>query len=155
MLVKMVRKGRESVTDEMIERTIDLEFTYHQIITLASLIEEATTRPEERAVFSSVIHNRLRIGMPLQDDAALRYGLQRPDTFKISEEDRRTPNDYNTWLNNGLPPTPICNPSMEAISAALYPSDTDYLSYVQRPDKTHEFSSSIREHNKILSKYRR
>lgn len=155
MLVKMVREGRDNVTDAMIERTIDLGFTYHQIMTLASLIEKTTSRPEERATFASVLHNRLRIGMPLQNDAALRYGFQRPDDYILSEEDLRNPNDYNTYLNTGLPKTPICNPSLESITAALYPADTDYLYYVQRPDMTHEFSSSLREHNKVLSKYRR
>lgn len=153
MIVRMRNEGQKQVTDKMIERTIDLGFTFHQILTIASVIEKQATVRRERPMISSVLHNRLKIGMPLQSEPTLRYGLGKFDG-PLTQQDLSAQSAYNTFQNTGLPPTPICNPSIKAIEAALYPADTDYLYFVPRGDGTHEFSSSLKEHTKAVAKYR-
>lgn len=153
MLIRMRNEGQKQVSDKMIERTIDLGFTFHQILTIASIIERQASVDRERPIISSVLHNRLKIGMPLQSEPTLRYGLKKFQG-ELTQQDLSAQNAYNTFQNTGLPPTPICNPSIKSIEAALYPADTDYLYFVPRGDGTHEFSSSLKEHTKAVAKYR-
>ena len=153
MIVRMRNEGQKEITDKMIERTIDLGFTFHQVLTIASIIEKQASVRRERPTISSVMHNRLKIGMPLQSEPTLRYGLKKFDG-PLTQQDLSAQSAYNTFQNTGLPPTPICNPSIKAIEAALYPADTDFLYFVPRGDGTHEFSSSLKEHTKAVAKYR-
>jgi UPF0755 protein len=126
----------------------------HGVLTLASLIEKEAVSAEEKPLISSVFHNRLRIGMPLQSDPTAVYGV-RAFSGKVSKGDieQRTP--YNTYLIKGLPPGPIGNPGADAIKAALQPAATNYLYFVARKDGTHQFSRTLDEHNRAVRTYLR
>lgn len=128
--------------------------TRHQVVTLASIIEKEAVSPDEKPLISSVFHNRLRLGMPLQSDPTAVYGV-RAFSGKVSKADigRRSP--YNTYLISGLPPGPIGNPGSEALRAARQPARTNYLYFVARRDGTHHFSSTLEEHNRAVARFLR
>ena len=126
----------------------------HEIVTLASLIEKEAVSPEEKPLISSVFHNRLRIGMPLQSDPTAVYGV-RAFSGKVTKADIQHTSPYNTYLNSGLPPGPIGNPGSDAIQAAMNPSRTDYIYFVARQDGTHQFSRTLDEHNRAVERYLR
>jgi UPF0755 protein len=129
-------------------------YSRHAIITLASIIEKEAISPEEKPFISSVFHNRLRIGMPLQSDPTAVYGV-RAFSGKVSKSDIQRISPYNTYLNKGLPPGPIGNPGKSAIQAALQPASTNYLYFVARQDGTHQFSRTLEEHNRAVVRYLR
>lgn len=126
----------------------------HEIVTLASVIEKEAVSPEEKPLISSVFHNRLRIGMPLQSDPTAVYGV-RAFSGKVTKADIQHLSPYNTYLNKGLPAGPIGNPGSDAIQAALNPPRTDYLYFVARQDGTHQFSRTLDEHNRAVERYLR
>jgi len=129
-------------------------FSRHEIVTLASIIEKEAVSSDEKPLISSVFHNRLRIGMPLQSDPTAVYGV-RAFTGKVSKADIQRPSPYNTYLNKGLPLGPIGNPGMDAVKAAMTPEKTDYLYFVARQDGTHQFSRNLEEHNRAVAYYLR
>lgn len=134
------------------KRTQELGFTMHEIITLASIIEKETGVASERPVIASVFHNRLRKKMRLASDPTVIYGIK-DFNGNITKKDlnRRTP--YNTYMISGLPPGPIANPGAQSIKAALYPAKTNFLYFVAKFDKTHQFSATLKEHNRAVRKY--
>lgn len=152
MITTLVTEGQKRVTDEFKGRAKELGMTWQQVLTLASIIEKETGSPADRGKISSVFHNRLRIGMPLQSDPTVIYGLPVFDG-NLRKEDLQTPSAYNTYLNTGLTPTPICNPGVEAIQAALYPDESDYLYFVAKGDGTSHFSPTYREHQAAVRRY--
>ena len=103
------------------------------------MIEEETLAPEERKLVSAVIYNRLHARMPLGIDATLRYGLHILPTQSILESQLQSDNAYNTRKTTGLPPTPIANPGLASIQAAAHPAHVNYLYFVRKPDKIHQF----------------
>ena len=103
--------------------------TEHELVTVASLIEKESANAEERPVIASVIYNRLRRDMPLQIDATIQYALGRPKE-NLTYGDLKIDSPYNTYENEGLPPGPICSPSLQSLEAALNPTETDHLYYV-------------------------
>jgi UPF0755 protein len=121
----------------------------YDIIKIASLIEREAYIPEERELISAVIHNRLEMDWPLQIDATIRYALNKWDGI-VTYDDLEIDSPYNTYKFTGLPPTPICNPGLECIKAALNPADAGYLFYVVIDENTHEhkFSTTLEEHEK-------
>lgn len=119
--------------------------TFHDVITIASLVEREAKVPEERSLISAVIYNRLNKGMLLQIDATVQYALPRWKP-KLSKEDLKIDSPYNTYLHPGLPPGPICNPGLGSIRAALNPAQVDYLYYVVTdPGGRHTFTNSYEE----------
>ena len=124
----------------------------HALVTLASLIEKEAVSSEEKPLISSVFHNRLRIGMPLQSDPTAVYGV-RAFGGKVSKGDIERRSPYNTYLIKGLPPGPIGNPGIDALKAALHPAVTQYLYFVARQDGTHQFSRTLAEHNRAVQRY--
>ena len=100
-----------------------------EIIMVASLIEREAGNDEERAKIASVIYNRLEKGQRLQIDATVQYALGKTKE-RLYSKDLKVKSPYNTYLHDGLPPTPICSPLIASIKAALYPADTDYCYYV-------------------------
>lgn len=133
-------------------RAAELGMTVHQVMTLASIIEREAKKPEERALISAVFHNRLKAGMKLDADPTVLYAIGEPGG-ELTLEDLAVDSPYNTYKYPGLPPGPICNPGAACIDAALYPADTDYLYFVARPDGTHDFSVTLREHMAKKRKY--
>ncbi|MFZ4856232.1 MAG: endolytic transglycosylase MltG [Desulfuromonadaceae bacterium] len=127
-------------------------FSRHDIVTLASMIEKEAVSADEKPLISSVFHNRLRIGMPLQSDPTAVYGV-RAFSGKVSKEDIQRNSPYNTYLNKGLPPGPIGNPGIDAVTAAINPAKSDYLYFVARQDGTHQFSKNLADHNNAVVRY--
>jgi UPF0755 protein len=124
----------------------------HQVVTIASLIEKEAISSDEKPLISSVFYNRLRIGMPLQSDPTAVYGV-RAFAGKVTKTDIERSTPYNTYLIKGLPPGPIGNPGIDALQAALHPASTGYLYFVARQDGTHQFSRTLEEHNRAVSRY--
>ncbi len=124
---------------------IDNGFSDYDILIIASLIEREAYIPEERELISAVIYNRLKAGMLLQIDATVRYALDKWDGI-VTYDDLEVDSPFNTYKYTGLPPTPICNPGIASIQAALSPADADYLYYVVIDENTHEhkFSKPLR-----------
>lgn len=129
-----------------------LGLTEHQAVTLASLVEEETARPEERRLVAAVFLNRLRRGMPLQSDPTVLYGREGSDRT-ITRADLHRPTPYNTYTIPGLPPAPISNPGRAALEAAVDPAPVDYLYFVARGDGSHEFTSSLAAHNAAVARF--
>jgi UPF0755 protein len=127
-------------------RAEGLGLTPYQVVVVASLIEREARAPEDRANIAAVIHNRLREGMPLQIDATIQYAL--PEANRIlTEEDYELESPYNTYLHQGLPPTPIASPGLASLRAALEPANVHYLYFLVVDEKTgrHEFAETYEE----------
>ena len=150
---KMVETFKErALKQEFLKRAEDLGFSYHEIITLASLIEKETGKDSERKQISSVFHNRLKKNMLLQTDPTVIYVI---DIFdgNIRKRDLNIDSPYNTYRYKGLPPGPIANPGLKSIIAALYPATTSNLYFVSKQDGSHKFSATLNEHNRAVQKY--
>lgn len=113
--------------------------TPYDVLKIASMIEKEAAAPSERPLISAVIYNRLKARMTLGIDATLRYGLNIPPTKSILESQLQSPNPYNTRNHFGLPPTPIANPGLASLEAAAHPARVNYLYFVRKPDKIHNF----------------
>lgn len=152
MVERMVIEGKKRIPQEMYDRAIELGYSFPAMLSLASIIEKESGKGSELATISSVFHNRLRIQMPLQSDPTVIYCI--PDfDGNITKEHLRTSCPWNTYINTGLPPTPICSPGMDAIKAALYPADTEFLYFVSKCDGTHHFSATYKEHKAAVESY--
>ena len=123
--------------------------SWHKVLTLASVVEEETGKPDERFLIAGVFHNRLEIGMPLGADPTVRF-IFRNLTGPIYKSQLNSDSPYNTRKFKGLMPGPISNPGRKAIEAALFPADTKALYFVAKDDGsgTHFFSSTLTDHNK-------
>lgn len=117
-------------------------------VAFSSIVEKEAVVPDERNLIAGVLSHRLRIGKKLEVDPTVEYGLgitQTPDQ-PLTYAEVETPSPYNSYLNPGLPPTPIASPGVASLKAALTPEETDYLFYVARYDGTHVFSRTFEEH---------
>jgi UPF0755 protein len=129
----------------------------NRTVTLASLVERETPRPEERPLVAGAFENRLRKSMRLQCDPTVIYGLERLGKYNgsLTGKDLTFDSLYNTYEHGGLPPGPIGNPGEASLRAALQPAQTDYLYFVANTQGGHFFSATLAEHNKNVVKYRR
>ncbi|PWB66540.1 MAG: endolytic transglycosylase MltG [Deltaproteobacteria bacterium] len=150
----MVRQFRRKFPPEWEFRGRAEGFSLLQVITIASIIEKETGVAEEKPIVSAVIRKRLALGMPLQMDPTVIYGLQRFGA-ELSRKDLQSRSPYNSYVNRGLPPGPISNPGLPAIRAAVFPADTDFLYFVSRNDGSHKFSRTLEEHIRGVASYRR
>ena len=155
----MVRKFREAL-EEIAPDRLDPQTPgtpLLSVITLASLVEAETPKPEERPLVAGVYTNRLRKGMLLQCDPTVIYALKEADRYNppLLLRDLRYDSPYNTYVRPGLPPGPIGNPGESAIRAALSPATTDFLYFVANTQGGHFFSSTLAEHNQNVAKYHR
>lgn len=124
-----------------------------QALILASIVEKETGKASDRAQIAGVFSNRLRIGMPLQTDPTVIYGLGSKFDGNLRKNDLRTDTAYNTYTRTGLPPTPIAMPGKAALLAAVQPAPTKALYFVARGDGSSQFSASLEEHNRAVNKY--
>ncbi len=138
------------------ERAPDLSLTTpYQALTLASLVEKETGKAVERAEVAGVFINRLKIGMPLQTDPSVIYGLGAGYGGRLTKKDLQTDTPYNTYTRRGLPPTPIALPGMAALKAATHPASSKALYFVAKGDGTSVFSDSLVDHNRAVNLYQR
>lgn len=131
----------------------DRGITLHELLTIASLVEREVVVDEERPLVAGVIYNRLDKKMKLEIDATVQYALAEPKE-RLLYKDLKVESPYNTYLHDGLPPGPICSPSIASIEAALSPKASDYLYYVTKKDGSHEhlFAKTYQEHLKNIKK---
>ena len=125
----------------------------HEALIMASIIEKETGQAGERDQIAGVLVNRLRIGMRLQVDPTIIYGLGATFDGNLKKIHLLTDGPYNTYTRVGLPPTPIAMPGRASLHAAVQPARTDALYYVSRGNGTSQFSRSMREHNEAVTKY--
>ena len=164
-LVKKMQDAQTKIIDELWDKRqegLPLK-TKEEAIILASIVEKETGVGAERDVVAGVFINRLKVGMKLQTDPTIIYGISQGEplynkrgqrrTLYRSEIDRKTP--WNTYQIEGLPPTPICNPGAKAISAVLQPAKTEYLFFVADGSGGHVFAKTNREHVNNVNKWRK
>jgi UPF0755 protein len=150
----MVAHGVRVLREEMSRVPNPPPYTAHELMTMASIVEAEAHDPGERARIAAVYYNRLRKGMKLQADPTVAYALgRRPDRILLRDLEVSSP--YNTYRNYGLPPGPIGNPGRAALHAALNPETrVDALFFVARGDGTHQFSATLREHDRAITRIR-
>lgn len=152
LLKTMVAQLNSQLTPELLASAATLNLDRHQLLTMASIIEKEAGNVTEMPVISSVFHNRLRLGIPLQADPTVIYGVADFDG-NLTRRHLNTPTPYNTYQKRGLPPGPIASPGRFALHAAANPEVSKYLYFVSRGDGTHEFSTTLTDHNRAVRRY--
>ena len=158
-----VTAGR--VIEVMVKRFLDIVtpleaqmknsgMTLNQVITLASIVEKETGRPEERPMIARVFLNRLEKNMRLESDPTVIYGIN-DFNGNLTRKDLRTKTPYNTYIIRGIPPGPIANPGLAAISAVLNPAEGNFFFFVSKNNGTHHFSQTLKEHNRAVRKFQK
>ncbi len=154
LLGKMTARFWEVYDDNLRRQAGARGLTTWEAVTLASIIEKEAGNQSEMPIISAVFHNRLRRDMPLMADPVIIYGLRNFDG-NIRKGDLLRPGPYNVYLNKGLPPSPIANPGLPALKAALAPASVDFLFFVSKNNGSHYFSRSLAEHNLAVNLYQR
>jgi UPF0755 protein len=152
IIATMVDRFRSIFKPEWKDQGKLLGLTIHQVVTLASIIEKETGVAAERPIISSVFHNRLKKRMRLESDPTVIYGIKNFNG-NLTRKHLKTKTPYNTYKIRGLPHGPIANPGGASIHAALFPAQTLYIYFVSKKDKTHQFSTNLKDHNKAVKKY--
>ncbi len=154
-VLKQAYRRQVEITDYAWEnRAEDVEVkTAYELLILASIIEKETGAAHERPEISGVFNNRLRIGMKLQTDPTVIYGMGDKYKGNIRKKDLTTDTAYNTYTRYGLPPSPIAMPGEASIQAAANPQKTKALYFVGKGDGTHQFSTNLKDHNNAVIKY--
>jgi UPF0755 protein len=138
------------------KRDSDLPYkNIYEALIMASIIEKEVGVKDEAPLVAGVFVNRLNINMPLQSDPTVIYGMRHRYDGNIRKTDLVEINSYNTYTQRGLPPSPIATPSLSSIIAALNPTKTDALYFVAKGDRTHQFSATLKEHNRAVREYQR
>jgi UPF0755 protein len=155
LVARMVKRFRAVMAPE--HPRLPAGRTLRQIVTLASIVETETARPEERPRVAAVFLNRLQKRMPLQTDPTVIYALRKVGTWdgNIRKGDLDVDSPYNTYRFPGLPPGPIASPGRASLQAALHPADSRELYFVSRNDGSHQFSETLSEHERWVNQYQR
>jgi UPF0755 protein len=147
MIRQFLKKAREAGAPENITPQ-----ELHEKVIMASIIEREALKREELPLMAQVFENRLEKRMKLESCATIQYLFERPHK-KLYERDLVIQSPYNTYIHKGLPPGPISNPGLPALRAAFHPEATDALFFVLKPDGSHHFSKTFKEHNEAKQKY--
>ncbi len=154
VIEKFLDNFDQKVTEDMRDQAKDSDYSLHEILTVASMVEKEAKLSAEQAKIAGVIYNRLdsKDYPYLNIDATILYVVGHKDA--LTKEDLKVDSPYNTYTEKGLPPGPICNPGLDAIYAALNPEDHDYYFYVASGDEdgSHVFSKTLEEHNDAVAK---
>lgn len=154
LLTRAYNRMQEKLMQVWKNRDDNLPYhTPYELLIMASLIEKETGIERERDLVASVFINRLQRQMRLQTDPTVIYGLSKRYTGMIRRSDLQDKNPYNTYIIQGLPPTPIAMPSSASLEAAAHPAKTDYLYFVSNGEKGHQFSSNLADHNRAVQAY--
>lgn len=154
LLQQAYQRLDEVLAKEWAERATGLPYRDpYQALIMASLVEKETGIPQERGQIAGVFIRRLRLGMMLQTDPTVIYGMGERYNGRITRADLREPTPYNTYTMTGLPPTPIAMVGREAIHAALNPADGSSLYFVARGDGSHVFSDDLDDHNSAVREF--
>ncbi len=160
LLILVLGTFDQRVTDSMRKQAAAAKMTLYEVITLASIVEREAAVPSERPLIASVYLNRLKKKQLLQADPTVQYALGYQTATKqwwkspISlDEYQDVKSPYNTYLNGGLPPGPICSPALDSIRAVLEPAQTDYMFFLGKGDGSHVFSKTYEEHQQNMQKY--
>jgi UPF0755 protein len=129
--------------------------TPDEALILASIVEKETGKAQDRPLIAAVFNNRLRVGMPLQTDPTVIYGMGTAFDGNLHKKDLQTDTPWNTYTRAGLPPTPIAMPGKASLLAAVQPAASNALYFVSRGDGSSHFSASLDEHNRAVNKYQR
>ncbi len=155
---RMVKSMQQTVNELWQNRSPGLPYqSVREAITLASIVEKETALPEERARIAAVFVNRMKKGMRLQSDPTVLYGLaggSAPLDRPLTLNDLKSETPYNTYVIDGLPPGPICNPGRAAIAAVMSPAETEDLYFVADGTGGHAFARTLKEHNKNVAAWR-
>ena len=152
VIKKMKDNFNDKIDNNLIREIKNQGKTLYDILKMASILEREVVSDNDRAIVSGIFWKRIKLGMPLQADITIAYILG-VDKWKYSSEDIKIKSPYNTYTNLGLPPTPICNPSLSAIRAAIYPKQTDYFYFLSTPDGKTIYAKTLEEHNRNKAKY--
>lgn len=153
-LRRAYRRMAETLAQEWEQRAADLPYdSAYEALIMASIIEKETAVPAERDEIAGVFVRRLQKGMRLQTDPTVIYAMGQQYDGNIRRKDLTIDSPYNTYVTDGLPPTPIALPGRDSIHAALHPADGKALYFVSRGDGSHYFSDTLREHNRAVAKY--
>jgi len=150
-LVRMMTAQFDHVVTPDLRRAAEAKgLSLRQAVTLASIVEKETARPDERQIVAAVYENRLRIGMALQCDPTVIYALERAGRYtgNLRRDDLAFDSPYNTYRYAGLPPGPIASPGRSSIEAVVHPAAVDFLYFVSRNDGSHVFATTLAEHNR-------
>lgn len=160
LITLMLDTFNSRVTDAMRQKAAAAKITLYEAVTLASIVEREAVAATERPIIASVFWNRVKKKMLLQSDSTAQYAIgYQPATKQwwkspvTIEELVAAKSPYNTYLNPGLPPGPICNPSLASITGAIEPAQTDYLFFYSKGDGTHVFARTYEEHLQNQQKY--
>ena len=154
-ILKDLYQRQMKILDEAWEKR-DSNLPYknkYEALIMASIIEKETSLDRELEQVSGVFVRRLKLGMRLQTDPTVIYGMGDRYVGKISKQDLRTPTAYNTYTIDGLPPTPIALPSKKAIEAAMHPDQSDNIYFVATGNGGHKFTSNLKDHNQAVQEY--
>ncbi|WP_300337440.1 endolytic transglycosylase MltG [Accumulibacter sp.] len=156
VLTRAYRAMQHHLLREWQARAVDLPYAdAYQALTMASIIEKETGRPDERPLVAGVFVNRLRQGMLLQTDPTVIYGLGESFDGNLRKRDLLADTPYNTYTRPGLPPTPIALPGLASLQAALHPPATEALYFVARGDGSSHFSPTLDEHNRAVRRFQK
>ena len=165
LMEMMARQFDKAVTPKLRQQIQARGLTLHQGLTLASIVEREAAIPAEQPVIASVYLNRLRRDMPLQADPTVQFAVANADLTQaagfgywkreLTRDDLRSTSPYNTYVQRGLPPGPICSPGLAALEAVANPAQTEYLFFVAKGDGGHVFAKTDTEHAANVERYRR
>jgi UPF0755 protein len=155
LVERMLARFEKALTPEIRTKATSRGLSIRELVTLASIVERETGKPEERPIVAAVYANRLRVGMGLQCDPTVIYALERANRYSgnLTRADLELDSPYNTYRYAGLPPGPIAAPGQASLEAAAAPADVPYLYFVSRNDGSHAFAATLDEHNRNVQRY--